>query len=1259
MNVKYLSLILCLSAAMLSSFVENGVCQFDTSRAIVLWERRIEESTFCWDDSTWVRLNFSRACLDREGSTLVLLGKDTCEYPGPAIYQVRKYDAQGMLQWAHGKIASGNEARSTGIATDARGNVYVTEEHAPVWSLDPMYNRGTQIVSVSGDGLYRWSDLYKGPTEKSGALGPALVAAADSLHVYVVSWDLDAVQLLVYSQGGAGPQITDILPNDIPELIRITSNGDLILVGNFVHKYSSAGVPLAHSISLGEPISVATDGDGNIYCLSLLHIGSTSVHLTKLDSMCAVVWQKSYNNDAQRPTIVMADDDGNVTIITAATYDYHRMVAKYRTDGSLLWRQDWTADNEFLPIDATTDVLGNYFTIDTACTLRSYDPDGVYLWSRPIGNPWHASWGPRLTANSEQNYLHIDSYGDLHVTVGASHYNNGEQVWHYFTSVARLTQPKTFDILDARGDSIASTAFHLIKVHNDPPVYTEDTLGVFETNYRGQFVFPFAGINSYQFPATALNPVADTLWPGDTIKIAKLVDTQPAVRHQGVLGTIYSVHLDNGEFDVDGRLVFDTVQFGSIQQIRLRHTEYRYNLVASVEWDAELAYLEGLTTDFRQMSNYLYDVSDGQIRLDTVVILDNKEGWADADVRITAENTYWPNADIMGIGLVGLEPITMPRKWCGSADSSRAFTYILHPLADELSDNYRTLAHELGHFGMAFDDEYLFADANGNAVPTPAGCTPYPAGNFGFMSSQYDRTTSGEHASEMSSEYRYQNPGCTNTRQWVFNNRTCWDDFEYWAERYRNGIFVPILKPSLTDPTERLTPIGMDYFPGPNNDLYALNYDVGQLIQFPVMLGPPSNSNKSMHVTVSGVPVGGVAVSVVKNGVIANQVEQGMTTDAGRIWALGVNQFTDAITASGWTFSAVFSKSSGVAAESSLQRGWLYGHVQLSDGSSRTSTTASLSAPGDSLTMILKPVQGYYPLVCQATLNGAGWDYGMFFERAFSQYPQYEIGTEKGDHVSGYFTAGTSSYGTPVADYLTSTGSATVWATDDSAQAFFFETPFAVMDITSSAQLKKVIGPEGSVVAWIDTLNVGIQRVMILSSPYPPMLRGLDSGALQGGRTHSISCYPDMGLAGANSISILYTDDDLKNGSGLFVGSESTLRVYRWNTTEEQWILVGGSVDTVRNLVAASVTLSGTYGAFTLYSNSSCCTGPRGNVDMQGIIDLSDLSLLIRYLTTPNQTLPCVDEANIDGSSIIDLSDLSLLIGYLTREPRPTIPNCP
>ncbi len=61
---------------------------------------------------------------------------------------------------------------------------------------------------------------------------------------------------------------------------------------------------------------------------------------------------------------------------------------------------------------------------------------------------------------------------------------------------------------------------------------------------------------------------------------------------------------------------------------------------------------------------------------------------------------------------------------------------------------------------------------------------------------------------------------------------------------------------------------------------------------------------------------------------------------------------------------------------------------------------------------------------------------------------------------------------------------------------------------------------------------------------------------------------------------------------------------------------------------------------------------------MIGIVDLSDLSALVNYLTGGTYSLPCQEEANINGLGIVDLSDLSCLVSCLTGGGY-VIPNCP
>jgi len=73
--------------------------------------------------------------------------------------------------------------------------------------------------------------------------------------------------------------------------------------------------------------------------------------------------------------------------------------------------------------------------------------------------------------------------------------------------------------------------------------------------------------------------------------------------------------------------------------------------------------------------------------------------------------------------------------------------------------------------------------------------------------------------------------------------------------------------------------------------------------------------------------------------------------------------------------------------------------------------------------------------------------------------------------------------------------------------------------------------------------------------------------------------------------------------------------------------------------------------------DACCCVGVRGNVNYIGIVDLSDLSALVSYLTGGGYVLPCPNESNINGIGIVDLSDLSALVSYLTGGGY-VLPNC-
>ena len=79
-------------------------------------------------------------------------------------------------------------------------------------------------------------------------------------------------------------------------------------------------------------------------------------------------------------------------------------------------------------------------------------------------------------------------------------------------------------------------------------------------------------------------------------------------------------------------------------------------------------------------------------------------------------------------------------------------------------------------------------------------------------------------------------------------------------------------------------------------------------------------------------------------------------------------------------------------------------------------------------------------------------------------------------------------------------------------------------------------------------------------------------------------------------------------------------------------------------------------GAFDV--NCLCCPDSTGDINLSGVVDLTDLSALVSYLTSGGYVLLCVDAANVNAVGIVDLGDLSALVSFLTGDGY-ILPGCP
>jgi hypothetical protein len=745
------------------------------------------------------------------------------------------------------------------------------------------------------------------------------------------------------------------------------------------------------------------------------------------------------------------------------------------------------------------------------------------------------------------------------------------QGYTYSAGSASIFVRKGLFLKDGRKRFLPELEFNLYRIESGPPEFKEVWLGKFKTDATGQIPIMYVGADSYELGNV-------TLHNGDILKFSRWVGSIPCGKHGYLTEAAANIFLDNAKFDEFGTMSFETLDDKPFREIVLDHSEFRYNLVVSIEWDAEKEYLNGVEQGFRNLSNYLYDVSDGQIRLDTVWVFDDHVHWEDADLQVHSHNDEEPiTLNYSGRSRLnfGNPECTMwlPRKWFGNLDDTRNSSYLEHPLQMDAPVDYRTKGHEFGHYGLGFCDEYKFYDGLGKYVKEPS-YRHNPGSNYGFMDSQYGKDE--PFASEMSSSASYVNISVRNTEQYGVYRQSCWDFLESEFEREYGDppMFVPICKPE----ERSKLPQGLTYLQGPN-DGTKLDYDVGALVQFPVRQSDPSSRTLNMEVSdADGTVLPRMDVVVLRPLLVGGELrlEQGQTSDAGKIYVLGYN-FGERILVSG-RYRIILDP--GVPFSSAYQESWLCGEITLSGPGRAGKSVAEYSFSGDSVRIHLRPVAGDYPLLCGITLSDNSATYRLRRAKLFSSDPTIELCTENGSKSSSTFFELQGSYGSAALRNLGSSGTFTISAVDDSARVFFINTPYTVHQADSSSSCWKINGPDGLSEVFIDSANGPVRRGMILSTSYPIIRTGLDKEAIHVGETQTVSFYPDVSLRGRCSITIHYEDNDLGAGSGIR-GDESSIQIFRWNDAKESWELVGGDVDTSNDLVRALITGAGVYGAFS------------------------------------------------------------------------------
>ncbi|MGD1994086.1 MAG: VCBS repeat-containing protein, partial [Anaerolineae bacterium] len=148
-------------------------------------------------------------------------------------------------------------------------------------------------------------------------------------------------------------------------------------------------------------------------------------------------------------------------------------------------------------------------------------------------------------------------------------------------------------------------------------------------------------------------------------------------------------------------------------------------LDVSLEWDArqDEQFLSQLDYNLRRASELLFDWTNGQVALGETTIYHDRQHWLDAHVRIYATNRMRPNAAQGGIvSTVITDPVTSTLTYApGQVHMGAVWNRYGDPSGTLGEDWPRTLAHELGHFALYLDDNYLGFSDSGLLIPVD-GC---------------------------------------------------------------------------------------------------------------------------------------------------------------------------------------------------------------------------------------------------------------------------------------------------------------------------------------------------------------------------------------------------------------------------------------------------------------------------------------------------------------------------------------------------------
>ncbi|MEZ4869924.1 MAG: FG-GAP-like repeat-containing protein [Caldilineaceae bacterium] len=259
-----------------------------------------------------------------------------------------------------------------------------------------------------------------------------------------------------------------------------------------------------------------------------------------------------------------------------------------------------------------------------------------------------------------------------------------------------------------------------------------------------------------------------------------------------------------------------------------------FDLKVALEWDArkDTQYLAQLELDLRRASELLYDWSNGQMALGEVTVyhdapnipeVNGFQPWRDAHIRIYATNRLRPSAsqggvvdDAFAVKISSTKTITFT---AGQVRMGAVWNRYGEATSSLGEDWPRALAHELGHYLLFLDDNYLGLNKAGLLITIPAEKCP------GVMNNPY---------SDLNSEFHPQFgwDGCEQTLSQQEMGRSDWETIKaIYAMIKEPGDTVAISDTAIAGPNSLPLAVTQAHFVPPPDPPTTLDVPIFHLTQ--------------------------------------------------------------------------------------------------------------------------------------------------------------------------------------------------------------------------------------------------------------------------------------------------------------------------------------------------------------------------------------------------------------------------------------------